>query len=61
MMTSKAENIECAAQEFARIASYAPFRFGGVWFVCRNDGEFVAYRTKKAARRNSPTVWQLTI
>ena len=33
--------------------SYAPYRYGGVWYVARVADGYRAYRTIKAATRNT--------
>lgn len=68
-MFSDAKEIEQATKDFAYMHQFAPFRFGGVWWVAQvqeysenGPNGFRAYRTKKAAVHNTTvgTVWRMT-
>lgn len=53
-MAAKVETIEQALAIFADMRKYRPFAWSGKWFVSQvAAGEFVTYRTKKAAIANA--------
>ena len=53
-MVAIASTIEDAMVQFGILIRSCPYRFSGQWFVAKTGGnEFVAYRTKKAAVKNS--------
>lgn len=52
-MVSTAATIDGAIQEFVSMRSFQPFRLGGKWYIAQEPGRFVAYRTKKAAAKNT--------
>lgn len=64
MLSSNEKTIESAVLDFKKISAWAPFRFGGEWYVCKTVDGFLAFRTKKAAVRNtiSPQdIWKIKI
>lgn len=60
MMLSDKATIEEAVQDFNQMRSFAPYKFGGNWFIAKTKDGFVTYRTKKAAVNNSiePMIWK---
>ncbi len=52
-MRSDCDKLDDALAEFARLRSYKPFAYSGVWYVIKGSKSgWVAYRTKLAAKKN---------
>jgi len=63
-MFSEADTIEDAVADFSRMKGYAPFKFGGRWFVAQTPKGFRAVRTKATATRAAGvggTVWVIEL
>jgi len=63
-MLSTADTIDGAIAEFSRMKGFAPFKFGGRWFVAQTPKGFRAVRTKSTAIRaagGSGTIWMIEL
>lgn len=61
-MLSEKDNFEDALKDFTHMKSFQPYKLGGKWFIAKTkEKEFTAYRTKKAASKNSilENIWVL--
>ena len=52
-MKLEGKTIEEASKAIEFLRRFAPFRFGGTWFIAQLGDEFEAYRTKAAAFKNA--------
>lgn len=58
-MKIEGQTIQEAVGTLKKLRRYAPYRFGGKWFIIENEeGRYEAFRTKCKAVKNAIKAWE---